>query len=210
MSDDERDIELDDVYTQPANLTDKDEADIHRLYAEPDGVEPPNFHPILQIWRAALDPIEGEAAVNITPQWATRIVSSYVGMTFADMLEFQERYFAKLMELRDILDGVIASDEECLTYSTPEEDIEGNRTHYLNLLLSWQTAFLQWELDWDCADPCAAVELAAVSEAHKVFFGAQQAPGLTAYLDNIGMEFTDADQQMMADTLNEFAGRDRE
>lgn len=182
----------------PVGMTSQDEEDIHRLYSEPDGIETPTFHPVLEVWREVLVPIETEAVANITPQWATRIVTSFAGVTFADMLEFQERYFTKLREFRDILTTEIDGDPECLSYSTPEEDVEHNAHHYKNVMMLWQMALLQWELDWDTADPMAATELAAISEVHKMFFGNV---GMTAYLDNIGLQFNDDDQAELLEAL---------
>ena len=182
-------------------LTEQDEADIHRLYNEPDGVEPPNFHPVLQVWLEVLKVAESESEIPVSPQWASKMVGSYAGVTFPDCLELHDRFFAKLIQLRDILAREIANDDDCLTYTTPEEDALENALHYKNLLMLWQMAVLQWELDWDCADPMAAVELAAISEVHKIFFGNGAQPGMTAYLDNIRFEFNDDDQADLASAL---------
>ena len=187
----------------PEVLTEQDEADIHRLYSEPDGIPEPSFHPVLKVWKEVLAVAERERATSISPQWASKIVGSYVGLSFADCLEVHERYFDKLIQLRDILYMEIDGDPDCLTYTTPEEDAAENSHHYKNVLTLWQMAVLQWELDWDCADPMAAGELAAISEVHKIFFGNAAQPGMTAYLDNIGFQFTDADQQEMVEALEE-------
>jgi len=184
-------------------LTDVDEADINRLYSEPDGVEEPPFNTILKVWKEVLVPIETESKANITPQWATRIINSFVGVTFADMLEFQDRYFDKLRQFRDILHTEIDSDPDCLSYTTPADDVENNAHHYKNVMMTWQMALLQWELDWDTADPAAAVELAAISEVHKMFFGDL---GFTAHLDSIGLQFNDDDQAELLEALEGMRG----
>ena len=46
-------------------LTEQDEADIHRLYNEPDGVEAPTFHPVLKVWHEVLKMAEREQAVSV-------------------------------------------------------------------------------------------------------------------------------------------------
>ena len=194
-------------FEETIELPDQDKTDLHRLYAEPDGVEAALFHPILQVWREVLKPAADEMDQKITPNWANRIVTSFTEVRFADMELYRKSYFGKLMQLAEILDDEIASDDDCLTYTTPEEDALENAHHYKNLLLNWQLAVLQWEMDWNTTDLDAAVELAAISEVHKMFFGAQ---GITAFLDNIGFEFTDDDSQSLMIALEEFRARDDE
>jgi hypothetical protein len=65
----------------------------------------------------------------------------------------------------------------------------------------WQITVLGWELDWDCMDPDAPAELAAISEVHTMFFGEV---GLTALLDEIPFEFTDMHREALALALQSF------
>jgi hypothetical protein len=188
------------------DFSDQDLADLEELGVGPGNPEA-TFHPILMIWREVLKPARAELTAKITPQWATRVVGAYTEMRYADMPYFRDFYFTKLLQLADILDIEIATDDDCLTYATPEEDAVENATHYKNLLLQWQLAVLQWEMDWETTDEHAAVELAAISEVHKMFFGQT---GLTAFLENIGFEFTEGDQQELGEALEEFRGGDRE
>lgn len=196
----------------PVQLSDQDILDITALQAEPDGLPPevevPTFHPILQVWREVLKPSANERTKKVTPQWASRICAEYQQMRFDQMNEFRDTYFGKLHQLEVLLVDEINGDDDCLTYSEPADDVKHNTHHYKNLLLVWQLVFLGWEMDWDPTAPAAAVELAAISEAHKMFFGAT---GITAFLDNIGFEYTEADQQMMTAALEEYReGRERE
>lgn len=158
------------------------------------------YHTILEVWREVLKPARAERTKRITPQWANRICTTYREISFADMLEFRDRYFDKITELEGILLAELDGDDECLKFATPEEDVEFNTHHYMNILIDWQKAFLTWELEWDCADPDASIELAAISEVHRMFFDPN---GLTALLDQIKFEFTDADRDLLADTLQE-------
>ena len=158
------------------------------------------YHSILEVWREVLAPAHKERKTKITPQWANRICTMYRELAFADMLEFRDRYFDKIAELETILLVEIESDDECLNVTSPEEDVEHNNHHYLNILIDWQRAFLSWELAWDCADPDAAIELAAISEVHRMFFDQN---GLTALLDQIKFEFTDDDRDLLAASLQE-------
>ena len=187
--------------------SDQDILDITALQAEP-SAEPPSFHPILQVWREVLRPAEAEKDKKVTPQWASRICAEYQQMRYDMMNEFKDHYFGKLAQLCDLLEIEIATDAECLTYTEPADDAKNNSHHYKNLLLVWQMMFLGWEMDWDCTTPDAAVELAAISEAHKMFFGQT---GITAFLDNIGFEYTEDDSAMLAAALEEYReGRERE
>lgn len=182
-------------------LTAQDRADLAELdkgLAAP-AVDPEvSFHPILQVWREILKPARDELGKRITPQWASRIVASYQDVAFADMVDMRDRYYGKILELLDVLEAEIATDGDCLSYTTPEDDVAENSEHYKNLLRDWQLRFLQWELDWDCTDAKAGVELAAISEVHKAFFGQT---GLTQFLDNIRFEYTEADQAALAAEL---------
>jgi hypothetical protein len=158
------------------------------------------YHSILEVWREILRPAKKERAKPITPQWASRICSAYREINFADMEVFRDRYFDKVDELARILDLEIETDPECLNILSPEEDVEQNSHHYRNLLVDWQKTFLMWELDWRCVHVDAAIELAAISEIHRMFFADQ---GLTTLLDQIQFQFTDADREHLSATLNE-------
>lgn len=182
----------------PVEITEQDEADLHQLFSEPDG-EAPDFHPVLEVWQKVLDPAAAEADAKISPQWANKICSSYREITFADMPEFQKRYFDKVLQLAQILAEEIETDDQCLTPTTPEEDKEKNSRHYKNLIRDWQLRIMQWELDWDITDPHAGVEIGAISEVHKMFLGDM---GIVPYLENIKFEITDADRQELVDALN--------
>lgn len=180
-----------------------DAADLARLYAEPDGDDTVEFNPILKIWREVLRPAAEERYSKVSPQWANRIVSQYPQMRYTDMELYRDRYFGHLVDLAEILNIEIASDPDCLTYTDMKDDAEHNAVHYMNLLLLWQMAVLQWEMDWECTAPDSAIEIAAISEVHKMFFGPT---GMTQFLDNIGFEFTDDDSTLLMWTLEEFKG----
>jgi hypothetical protein len=156
------------------------------------------YHTILEVWRAVLQPAAAERNSRITPQWANRIVTSYRGIGLADMPRFRDTYFGMILELSLSLDDEIDGDAECLKHTSAEEDVEHNTAHYLNVLFNWQRIIVQRELDWECTSPDAAVEIAAMSEVHKMFFSEN---GLTALLDQINFEFTDSDRDLLASEL---------
>lgn len=184
--------------TETFELSEQDKADLEALGAfEGEG---PSYHPLLQVWDEILKPAAKEAEGPVTPQWASRMIQSYSEVSFSDMGELHSRFYKKIEELHDILRFEISTDDEALNRTDLETDREENREHYLNLLLNWQKAVLQWELDWDFADPFAGVELAAISEVHKMFFSEQ---GLVAFLENIQFEYDEGDAQMLTDALEE-------
>lgn len=171
-------------------------------FIENHGGEMPSYHPILQVWREILKPAADEAQHKVTPQYASRITQSYQELCFSDMEDFRDAYFGKVLALAEELDAEITTlDEPFEAITTPEEDCEAYSQHYKNLLREWQLCLLRWEMDWDCMSPHAAVELAAISEVHKMFFGPQ---GLTAFLDNIKFEFTESDQAELAEALEAY------
>lgn len=180
-------------------FTVKDEEDLAKLNDAGD-VAP--YNPVLKVWRAVLDPAE-DGLLNdpITPMWANRITSSYREVNFCDMEEVKQRYYAKLIELRDILDEVIASNDECLNVADTKEDVEHNRGAYISVLTEWQLAIVAWEVAWDFRDPAAGAEIAAISEVQQMFFGSPQRQGLVSYLESINLEYTDADRELMAETI---------
>lgn len=183
-------------------LTEQDREDLATLeengLAAPGVPEDVSYHTILEVWREILKPALDELDARITPQWASRIVASYKDVAYADMVEMRDRYYGKIIELLEILTEEIASDDECLNHATPEEDAAENAQHYKNVLHEWQLRIMSWELAWDCTDPRAGVELAAISEVHKAFFGET---GVTQYLDNIRFEYTEADKAELAGRL---------
>lgn len=158
------------------------------------------FHTILEVWREVLKPAATESGNRVTAGWAAKIVNSYSGITFDQMNEFRDRYYAKIAQLVEILHKEISTDRDCLTYDTPELDAEENAQHYKNLLQDWQIAILRWELEWDCTDEYAGVELGCISEVHKMFFGQT---GLSQFLDNIKLEYTETDQRELAELLEQ-------
>ena len=181
--------------------------DVSELTGE--GHEPAKYRTLLEIWRAILEPaVSGEMRKDpISPQWATKMVTTYPGVSFADVDDIHHGVFDMSAELAAILDEEIASDDECLKKATAEEDAQENSGHYRALLAGWQIHLLQVELAWRPTSPKAAVELAILSEVQQMFLGQT---GLVAHLDTIGFQFEEADQQdlqqKLLDARNEALG----
>jgi hypothetical protein len=162
--------------------------------------EQASYHTILEVWSKVLDPAAEERRKPVTPQWASRIVNTYPQVDYADMVVYRDLYFERVEALEAILQAAIDSDEECLKHTSAEEDVEKNGHLYLGILFDWQKQFMLWELEWDCTRATAAIEVAATSELHRMFFAQE---GLTALLDQINFEFTDEDRDALAEALVE-------
>lgn len=158
------------------------------------------YRSLLEIWRAVIEPATKHEMRDepISPQWASKMVLTYPGVTFADVDAIHVGVFDLAAELGQILDEEIASDDECLKVVDAKEDVERNSGHYRDLLAKWQIAIMEAELAWRPSDPDAGAQLAILSEVQQMFLGQT---GLVAHLDTIGFQFTDDDQEQLAEHL---------
>lgn len=164
------------------------------------GPEANAYRPLLKLWQEVLKGGDVARAERISPQTAVRLTGRYQDIGFADLPAYMELFYTHIDQMADILAYEISTDDQCLTYDNPEDDLEHNHEHYLNLLYGWQKCILGWELDWDCTDPDAAIALAAIAEVHTMFFGEV---GLTSLLDQIRFEFTEEHQDQLRVELEE-------
>ena len=180
------------------------ETEVPLIEQEPGG---PSYHTLLEVWSTVLANSDSWRDDRIIPQWVTKVVRNYVEVSIADCIKVHKLYYEIVDEMKEILRLEIAGDPECLTHLTPESDIAENLTHYKNILLLWQQAFMARELDWHPEIEDAGVILAALSEAHELFFGDR---GLVQHLGHIGFadHFTEADREDVNTVLEEMkAGR---
>lgn len=168
--------------------------------SELEAPEETKYRTLLEVWRAVLEPAsQGVMRQDpISPQWATKMVTTYPGIGFKDVLDIHHGFFDLATELAQILADEIATDEKCLQYTSAEEDREENAEHYKNLLAGWQINLLVEELAWHPNDDNAAVKLAVLSEVQQMFLGQN---GLVAHLDSIGFQFTEEDQEALQQAL---------
>ena len=183
--------------TEPAENIEFDVPDDASELAPP---EPGPYRTLLEIWRAVLEPaVEGDMRKDpISPQWATKMVTTYPGIGFADVQALHYGVFDMAADLAKLLDEEIASDDESLKLATAEEDATENGVHYRYMLAAWQIYLLTEELAWSPNDEDAAVKLAVLSEVQQMFLGET---GLVAHLDSIGFQFTDADRDDLQQQL---------
>lgn len=177
-------------------FTETDQQDLEQVLG--DEAEQAPYHTILEVWREVLAPAADMKTQKVTPNWAARIVAQFPQVKIQEMDDYRDLYYDKVEVLAQIVRDEIETDDECLNYTEPAEDAEQNAGHYREILYKWQEQILVWEMDWLCTDADAHLELAAISEVHKMFFSQT---GITAYLDNINFQFTDADQASIRDRL---------
>lgn len=171
--------------------------------------DPAPYRTLLEIWSAVLEPASTDEMREdpISPQWATKMVTTYPGIGFADVEAVHHGVFEMAAELAELLDDEIKTDDECLKKPTAQEDAAENARHYKYVLAAWQVHLVQEELTWRPSDKDAAVRLAVLSEVQQMFLGET---GLVAHLDSIGFQFDDADkaelQQHLVDARNMVLG----
>lgn len=172
-------IEFDDI---PDDLSDLGEA-----------TPPEKYRTLLEIWRAVLEPAVADEMRKdpISPQWATKMVTTYPGVGFGDVEAIHNGVFDTAAILAGMLEDEIASDDECLKKADATEDATENARHYKDMLAKWQVYLVEAELAWRPSHRDAAAELAILSEVQQMFLGEM---GLVAHLESIGFQFDDDDK----------------
>lgn len=183
-------------YIEMPGLSEQDLEDLAKLDSQPEL----EYHSVLQVWQTVLESADRPDNRHMTPKWAMAIISQYVGIGFADLPDYVETYFDLLSEMTVVVNDVILLDDDCFKVTNATEDVEANRSNFLAILRDWQLLLLTRELEWDPTDPFAAVQIAALSEIQKLFFGQT---GLTGHLEAIKLEVTEEDQIELATVLEE-------
>jgi len=169
---------------------------IEELFPKRDEEAP--YRTLLEAWRALLSSAREIPDDPISPQWATKIVQTYPEVRFKDVEDIHVGVFHVTAELADILDEVIASDDECLKRTSAEEDAQENAHLYRRCLIDWQVFFVEREALWSPSQKNAAVQLAVLSEVQQMFFGPT---GLIGHLDTIGFQYTEDDREELTKAL---------
>lgn len=175
------------------------ELTVDDIIAEAEGAsEGKPYNPLIKIWDAVLQPAVAGRGESPTPQWCNKMITQYPGLEYKDMRRFRDDFFDKIEAMHRIVREVVDEDPEALNVIDMEEDRTLNHTHYKRVLTDWQRTVLLWELEWDCEDPKAAIQIGTISEIHRMFIAEQ---GLVTMLDQISFEFTEADQAELAEDL---------
>ena len=109
--------------------------------------EPGPYRTLLEVWRAVLEPAVANELRHdpISPQWATKMVTTYPGVGFRDVEAIHHGVFDLAAELAELLNEEIATDDECLKKASAEEDAQENAGHYKYMLAAWQVHLVQAE-----------------------------------------------------------------
>lgn len=154
---------------------------------------------ILGIWQDVLTNVEEAATEKVTPIVANRIMNAWPRLEYADIPAYWTRYYEYVIELRDLLSDIIATDAECLLRI--EHDGVDNKDLYKEVLFAWSNRIQEWEEDWDVTSSRAGVELAAMADVGGMFVGPT---GLTEHLSQpqIRFEYTEADRAELGERLH--------
>ena len=164
----------------------------------PESETPKPYRTLLELWRALLSSSRDIPNDPVSPQWATKIVQTYPEIRFKDVEDVHVGVFTMTAALADLLDEVIASDDECLKKADAAEDSVENAALYRRCLIDWQVFFVEREALWSPSQKNAAIQLAILSEVQQMFFGQT---GLVGHLDSIGFQYTEEDQQELSQAL---------
>lgn len=188
-------------------FTDKDEADIVALHADGEAPAPDEeaapavpYASILKVWRSMLDPTQQLRHLPPSPDWCAVMIARWSFLRFADMGVVQAEYFKIFDEAHNIIEAVYLDSPEAFEIDNREDDIE-NKDLYVFLLKEFQRALLVAQSEWSYDDPAAGAKMAALGEAQQNIVGKD---GLASYLGQVGLPFTQEEQDAMNQELAEF------
>jgi len=153
---------------------------------------------LLESWSKLLDSIDEVRTQHLGPQEASRILKNWPPLKTQELDKYLTKYYDYMTAMREILRIEIEGDPSAL--ENISDDAVDNKGHYLNLLLQWQLQLDRWGEEWLCTAKDAHISLAALAETQNFFFGST---GILQHLDSIQFEFTEEDQNMLADILIE-------
>lgn len=185
---------------EPLELTEQDMEDIEKMNSEGEEAPPaPQPRTLLEVWKELLANIDTERDNKIPLPIAQRIVSTWPQLTFGDVTTYMSLYYEYLDQMRQVVLEEIISDPDAL--ENVEDDATENWDHYRSILFGWHKLAVEWQHDWSTDDSDAAVNMAAIIDAHGFFLSQT---GLVAHLQEIKFEFGPEDQEALQKDLTEF------
>lgn len=149
------------------------------------GADQPLQHTLLEMWIEILSNLETEAASKVSPQVALGVLGKWAFLEAKDVTRYQNLYFERLSDYRDILHKVVEANPGCLL--RVEKDAEENRDLYIEIVGRWQGYQAQVEELWAIDNEDAMVELAAFADAANFMISAV---GLVGHLEQLGINPT--------------------
>lgn len=171
----------------------------------PDGTVVPaedvEYHSILKVWRAMLDPEHQNRHLPPSADWCAIIIARWTFLSFADCGIVQEEYFRIFDNVHGIVEQVYEDNPEAFEVDNRDDDVEQNKDLYVFLLKEFQRALFVAQSEWSYDDPRAGAKMAALGEAQQQILGKE---GLVAYLRHIGLPISEEENKAMNEELNEF------
>lgn len=165
-----------------------------------DAGQEPEYHSVLKVWRAMLDPEQQGRHLPPTPDWCAVIIARWPFLRFNECGAVQREYFKVFDAAHEIIEQVARDNPEAFEVDSLLDDLE-NKDLYVHLLTEFQRALLVVQSEWAHDDPDAAAKMVAMGEAQQQILGKD---GLASYLGVVGLAFTEADQDAMNQELAEF------
>ena len=165
----------------------------------PEGEEP-QYHSVLKVWRAMLDPEQQQRHLPPTPDWCAVLIARWPFLSFAECGRVQERYFEIFDVAHEIIEQVARDNPEAFEVDNREDDLE-NKDIYVFLLTELQRALLVVQSEWSHDAPDAGPQMAALGEAQQQLLGKD---GLASFLSVVGLPFSMEEQDEMSAELAEF------
>lgn len=162
--------------------------------------EEPEYHAILKVWRHMLDPEHQFRERPPTPDWCAVLIARWPFLSFADCGAVQDRYFEIFDIAHDILEQVFQDNPEAFEVDNRDDDVK-NKDLYVHVLTEFQRALFVVQSEWSYDDPQAGAKMAALGEAQQQILGKD---GIASYLGHIQLPFTEEEQTIMNQELNEF------
>lgn len=162
--------------------------------------EQPEYHSILKVWRSMLDPTQQQRHLAPVPDWCAVLIARWPFLKFSECGVVQREYFKIFDMAHAIIEQVALDNPLAFEVTTREEDVE-NKDLYVYLLTEFQKAMFVVQSEWSHDDPEAGPKMAALGEAQQQILGKD---GLASYLGVVGLPFTQEEQDVMNQELNEF------
>lgn len=167
---------------------------------EPAPTEEAEYHSILKVWREMLNPAQQQRHLAPTPDWCAVLIARWPFLKFSDCGTVQSEYFKIFDAAHAIIEEVAADNPEAFEVTEREDDIE-NKDIYVHILTQFQKSLFVTQSEWSHEDPEAGAKMAALGEAQQQILGKD---GLASYLGVVGLPFTQEEQDVMNQELNEF------
>lgn len=160
----------------------------------------PEYHAILKVWRAMLNPEQQQRHLRPTPDWCAVLIARWPFLRFDQCGTVQAEYFRIFDAMHAIIEQAAADNPEAFEVDNREDDVE-NKDIYVHILTEFQKALFVAQSEWSYDDPDAGPKMSALGEVQAQVLGKD---GLASYLGVIGLPFTQEEQDAMNKELNEF------